>query len=193
MNQKSLYHLTYGVYLLSARESQKDNACIINTAVQVATNPTRISIAVIKGGLTHDMIASTGICTLTALTEDAPFSIFSHFGMQPGREVDKFADFPQIAREANGLIYLTQWASAYLTLKITESHDLGSHTLFIGEQIEGEVIGSGTHAELMETCGEYRHIAQTQMEVQTGKEVASSKISMRLSMSMARAMVSICF
>ena len=56
MNPKALYNLTYGVYLLSAQEDGKDNGCIINTAVQVANNPTRISIAAIKGNLTHDMI-----------------------------------------------------------------------------------------------------------------------------------------
>ena len=39
MNTKALYNLTYGVYLMSARDGGKDNACIINTAVQVANNP----------------------------------------------------------------------------------------------------------------------------------------------------------
>ena len=143
MNTKAMYHLTYGVYLLSAREGGRDNACIINTAVQVATNPTRISIAVIKDGLTHDMIMSTGLCTLSAITEDADFSLFSLFGMTTGRERDKFAEFSDVARDANGLLYLTKNASAYMTLKVTETHDLGSHTLFIGELIDGELIAEG--------------------------------------------------
>ena len=143
MNTKAMYHLTYGVYLLSAREGGRDNACIINTAVQVATNPTRISIAVIKDGLTHDMIMSTGLCTLSAITEDADFSLFSLFGMTTGRERDKFAEFSDVARDANGLLYLTKHASAYMTLKVVESHDLGSHTLFIGELIDGELIAEG--------------------------------------------------
>ena len=60
MNTKALYNLTYGVYLMSAKDGGKDNACIINTAVQVANNPTRISVAAIKGNLTHDMIVKTG-------------------------------------------------------------------------------------------------------------------------------------
>ena len=143
MNTKATYHLTYGVYLLSAREGDRDNACIINTAVQVANNPVRISIAVIKGGLTHDMIARTGLCTLSAITEDADFSLFSLFGMTTGRERDKFAEFSDVARDANGLLYLTKHASAYMTLRVTESHDLGSHTLFIGELIDGELIAEG--------------------------------------------------
>ena len=107
MNTKALYNLTYGVYLLSANEDGKDNACIINTAVQVANNPTRISIAAIKGNLTHDMILSTGQFNLSALSTDAPYSLFQHFGMQSGRETDKFEDFVDVKRSDNGLYYLT--------------------------------------------------------------------------------------
>ncbi len=154
MNPKALYNLTYGVYLLSAQENGKDNACMINTAVQVANNPTRISIAVIKGTCTHDMIAATGRCNLSPLTTDAPFSLFQHFGMQSGRDVDKFADFSHVARSENGLLYLTKWASAFLSLNVTESHDLGSHTLFIGEVVDGEVLSANENC----TYGYYQTV-----------------------------------
>ena len=86
---------------MSAQKDGKDNACIINTAVQVANNPTRISIAAIKGNLTHDMILESGKCNLSPLSTDAPFSLFQHFGMQSGRDVDKFADFTDVARSEN--------------------------------------------------------------------------------------------
>ena len=68
MNNKSLYNLTYGLFILSAKENGRDNACIINTAVQVANNPTRLAIAVIKGNLTHDMVAATGECNLSCIS-----------------------------------------------------------------------------------------------------------------------------
>ena len=133
MDPKALYNLTYGVYLLSAREGDKDNACIINTAVQVASHPTRISISSIKGNLTHDMILRTGRFNLSALTKNAPFSLFRQFGLQSGRDADKFSGFSHIARSENGLYYLTRWSNSYLSLQVVEVHDLGSHTLFIGE------------------------------------------------------------
>ena len=142
MNTKALYNLTYGVYLLSANKDGKDNACIINTAVQVANNPTRISIAAIKGNLTHDMILSTGRFNLSSITTDAPFSLFQHFGMQSGREIDKFAEFKDVARSENGLYYLTKYANSFLSLKVIDSIDLGSHTLFIAELEDGEVLSS---------------------------------------------------
>lgn len=143
MDLKALYNLTYGVYLLSAREDGRDNACIINTAVQVANQPTRISIAAIKGNLTHDMILRTGRFNLSAITKDAEFSLFRHFGLQSGRNVDKFAEFSHVARSGNGLYYLTKWSNAWMSLQVTQSYDLGSHTLFIAELVDAQVLGPG--------------------------------------------------
>ena len=154
MNTKALYNLTYGVYFMSAQENGKDNACIINTAVQVANNPTRISIAAIKGNLTHDMILATGKCNLSPISTDAPFSLFQHFGMQSGRSVDKFADFADVSRSENGLYYLTKYSTAFLSLNIVEAHDLGSHTLFIGELVDGEVLESAENC----TYGYYQTV-----------------------------------
>lgn len=140
MDPKAMYSLTYGVYVLSARENGRDNACVINTAVQVANNPTRVSIAAIKGNLTHDMIANTGEFNLSVISTEAEFSLFRHFGMQSGRDVDKFAEFTDTARSANGLLYLTRWVNAWLSLRVVASQDLGSHTLFIGEVVDGGVL-----------------------------------------------------
>jgi rubredoxin len=86
------------------------------------------------------MILATGKCNLSPLSTDAPFSLFQRFGMQSGRAVDKFADFTDVARSENGLYYLTKYSTAFLSLNIVESHDLGSHTLFIGELVDGEVL-----------------------------------------------------
>ena len=166
MNTKALYNLTYGVYLLSANENGKDNACIINTAVQVANSPTRISIAAIKGNLTHDMILSTGKFNLSSITTDAPFSLFQHFGMQTGRDVDKFAEFKDVARSENGLYYLTKYANSFLSLKVTASIDLGSHTLFIAELTDGEVLSS-------ESCCTYSYY-QTVIKNTAPKPTAKS-------------------
>ena len=166
MNTKALYNLTYGVYLMSANENGKDNACIINTAVQVANNPTRISVAAIKGNLTHDMIVKTGKLNLSALSVDAPFSLFEHFGMQSGRNVDKFATFTDVARSENGLLYLTKYATAFLSLNVVESYDLGSHTLFIGELVDAETLENAENC----TYGYY----QTVIKASATKPVAKT-------------------
>ena len=125
--------MTYGLFLLTAREDGKDNGCIINTAIQVANDPTRISIAVIRKNKTCDMILNTGVFNVSAISTDAQFALFQRFGMQSGRDVDKFDGFSDVARSENGLYYLTKQANMYLSAKVTEHFDLGSHILFVGE------------------------------------------------------------
>ncbi|MBQ9097489.1 MAG: flavin reductase [Clostridia bacterium] len=140
MDTKALQNITYGLYLLSAEENGKDNACIINTVVQVANNPARISISVAKGSLTHDMIKNTGKFTVSAITQDAKFDLFKHFGLQSGRDTDKFAGRGDVARAENGLYYLTSCANAYISAWVSEVVDLGSHTLFIADVTQTKVL-----------------------------------------------------
>ena len=139
MDMKALWKLTYGLYLLSAQQDGRDNGCIINTAVQVAENPVRVAISVIKGGCTHDMVKATGLFSVTALNVDAAFSLFRHFGMQSGRVADKFAGRTDVARGENGLLYLTEASCGHLECKVMQTVDLGTHTLFIGEVTSGAV------------------------------------------------------
>ena len=140
MDPKALYKFTYGLYLLTTQENGKDNGCIINTAIQVANDPTRISIAAIRGNKTCEMIQSSGVFNISAITTTAQFDLFQRFGMQSGRNVDKFDGFDGAARSENGLYYLTEHANMFMSAKVTEQHDLGSHILFIGEVTDGQVL-----------------------------------------------------
>ena len=140
MDTKALQNITYGLYLLSAEENGKDNACIINTVVQVANAPAKISISVAKGGLTHDMIKNTGKFTVSAISQDAKFDLFKHYGLQSGRNVDKFAGRTDVARAENGLYYLTSCANSYISAWVSEVIDLGSHTLFIADVTQTKVL-----------------------------------------------------
>jgi len=142
MNPKALYHITYGLYWLSVRSYAQDNACIINTAVQVASDPLRISISVNKANKTHDMIMESGRFNLCSLTTDTPFSLFQRFGMQSGRDVNKFIGFEDVKRAENGIYILTKHASAYMSAKLVRTVDLGSHTLFIAEITDMEVLNN---------------------------------------------------
>ncbi len=140
MDTKSLFKLTYGLYLLSANENGKDNASIINTAVQVANNPDKISVSVTKGSMTAEMIERTKEFNISSISTEAEFSLFEHFGMQSGRDADKFASFSDVKRSANGILYLDKFANAFLSVKVTRIIDLGSHLLFIGDMTDGEVL-----------------------------------------------------
>ena len=96
-----------------------------------------------KGNLTREMIEKSGVFNVSVLTEDVPFETIRHFGMQSGRDTDKFAGFTATKRSHNGLLYVTENTNAMFSCKVVEKLDLGSHMMFIGEITESKVLGSG--------------------------------------------------
>ena len=136
----AMFKFSYGLFVLSARDADRDNGCIINTAAQLTDNPKRINLAVNKQNHTHDMIMRSGCFNLSVLSEKTSFDTFKRFGFQSGKDVDKFAGYPSIARSANGLYYLTEGVNAFLSGRVTEAIDCGSHTLFIAEVTEARIL-----------------------------------------------------
>ena len=135
-----MYKLTYGLFVLTAKADGKDNGCIINTAIQAASEPNQMSIAVNKANFTHDMIKQTGEFTVSIISQDADFELFKRFGFQSGRDADKFAGFDAYETGANGIRYITAGTNAYISVKVEKSQDLGSHTMFIGTITDMEVL-----------------------------------------------------
>ena len=142
MNKKAMYQLTYGLFVLTSRIGVKDHGCIINTAGQVTSSPNRISIAVNKDNLTHDVIMASRKFNLSILSETADFEIFRHFGFQSGRTTNKFADYPSCRRSENGLFYITKGTNAYISANVEQTIDLGSHTLFIAAVEDMDVLSA---------------------------------------------------
>lgn len=133
MNTKAMYKLSYGLFICTAVDEEKMNGCVTNTAVQVASDPNLISIAINKANFTHDMVKKTGKCNVSVISTEADFELFKHFGFQSGRDVDKFADYPKSSYKIaeNGIPFITAGTNAYFSLSVESSVDLGSHTLFI--------------------------------------------------------------
>lgn len=104
IDNDAMFRLSYGLFVLTARQGEKDNGCVINTVTQVTDTPKRISVVVNKQNFTHDMIAATGRFNISVLTIDAPFKLFRKFGFQSGRDTEKFDG--QAVRSENGIVYL---------------------------------------------------------------------------------------
>ncbi len=130
MDNNAMQKLSYGLFVVTAREGEKDNGCITNTVSQVTINPNRITLAVDKSNYTHDMIVRTGEFNVSILSEDASFDIFKHWGFQSGRTIDKAAGI-EFSRSDNGIIYITSGVNAVLCAKVENTIDLGTHSLFI--------------------------------------------------------------
>ena len=140
MDKKAMYKLSYGLFVLTAKDEEKDNGCIINTAIQASSMPNQLSICVNKANLTHDMIVKTGKFTVSVISQDAGFDLFKHFGFQSGKDVDKFKNFEKCKRGENSIYYITEGTNAYISVNVSKTEDLGSHTMFIGEITDMEVL-----------------------------------------------------
>jgi len=128
-----MFKLSYGLFILTARDGNKDNGCIINTVMQITSSPVKITIGVNKANYTHDMILKTGKFNISVLSEAAPFRVFQQFGFQSGKDTDKFAGNGEVLRAENGIRYVSEWTNGVISAEVKESIDCGTHTLFIAE------------------------------------------------------------
>lgn len=149
MDPKAMFKLTYGLFVLTANYAGRDNGCIINTAAQVTSTPNRISIAVNKSNLTHDLIKKSLLFTVSVIAEDAKFDLITRFGFASGRDTEKFAGLDAKKRLENCTYAVTAGTNAYLTGRVVDMIDLGTHTLFIADVTDGEILSdvpSATYA-----------------------------------------------
>ena len=140
IDNKAIFNISYGLFVLVARQGEKDNACIINVAQQVTSEPLQLMICVNKRNQTHDMILRTLKFNLCPLSEEATMKPFQHFGFQSGKSVDKFAECEQELRTDNGLRYLPKYINSVISCVVTKSIDMGTHTMFIARVMEAKVL-----------------------------------------------------
>lgn len=146
MDKKAMYKLSYGLFVLTSAFEGRDSGCIINTGIQVTSEPNRVSIAVNQGNFTKELVEKSGRFNLSVLSEAAGFETFRHFGFQSGRDVDKFAAYPDCRRSANGLYYVTAGTNAYISATVEQAIDLGTHMLFIAAVDDMEVLSKDPSA-----------------------------------------------
>lgn len=146
MDTSVMFKIGYGLYVLTAKDDAKDNGCIINTVMQVTSNPLQVAIAVNKKNYTNEMIQKTRKFNLSILSEKADFEIYKHFGYQSGREVDKFASFTEAKRSPNGVLYITKGTNAYISAYVQQEVDLGTHSLFIAQLVATESLSDDKSA-----------------------------------------------
>ena len=130
MDKKAFYNITYGLYLLTAKENGKDNGCIINSVMQISSNPHTVAVSVNKANYTHDVIKQTGKLNVCCLDQSAPFSLFQNFGFRSGRDCDKMEGYA-FWRTPNGLACLSSHVNAFISLSVDSYVDMGTHGLFL--------------------------------------------------------------
>ena len=137
----ALFKIGYGLYVVTSNDGKKDNGLIVNTVTQVTDTPNRVAVTINKQNYSHHVIKQTGIMNVNCLSTAAPFKVFETFGFQRGRTVDKFADCTPL-RSDNGLVFLPRYINAFMSLKVEQYVDFGTHGMFICSITEARVISN---------------------------------------------------
>lgn len=141
IENQAMYKISYGLFMLTTTDGEKQNGCIVNTVSMITDEPKRIVVFVNKANYSQELLKKTGVFNVSVLTENTPFEVFKQFGFQSGKDVDKFAGKTYPTTE-NGLYYLPEHANAVMSAKVVDSYDYGTHTLFVAEVTEAKVLSS---------------------------------------------------
>lgn len=166
MDSKALFNLSYGVFILGTKVQDRLNACVTNTCMQIANDPVRIAISVLNRNHTCQMIKDSGTFALTVLDKTVTFETIKHFGFQSGRDVDKFKDFPY-SLDANKNPFIKKEACAVISARVLASQDLGTHTLFIAEIQDAEILSK----EKPVTYADYQNEIKPKPQAESGKKI----------------------
>ena len=101
--------------------------------MEVANSPERMLVSLNKMNYSTETVLKTKIMNLSLLNVHTPFALIKQFGFYSGRDTDKFAGYKDFAISSNGLPYLTRFTNGFISLKVLEVIDLGSHWGFICE------------------------------------------------------------
>jgi len=142
MNPKALQKLGYGLYVVCSKKDSKFNGQIANTLFQVCSEPPVIAVAINRQNLTHEFIAQSKVFTGSILSQEAPLPFIGNFGFKSGRELDKLKGVQCKLGETSVPIVLDH-TLAYLEAKVLSQIEVGTHTVFLGGIVGGDVVKDG--------------------------------------------------
>ncbi len=142
MDSKALHSISYGLYVITSKDDEKINGQIANTVFQISNDPPTIAISINKKNLTHEFIEKSGLFAVSVLSQETPLSLIGQFGFKSGRDVDKFRGM-NYRTTPKGLPYLTENVLASIEAKVIQSVDAGTHSIFVGEITDAEVLRRG--------------------------------------------------
>lgn len=138
----ALKHLSYGVYIVSARRGETENpevnAMTVRFLSQVSSRPPRVAFSISKTRLTHDFIRESGTFAVSVLSEGQEL-LAGHFGLRSGRAADKLLQVEYSLGAQTGAPILNE-CSAWFECRVEAIHDMGACSLIVGE-----VLAGGTH------------------------------------------------
>ncbi|MBR4591631.1 MAG: flavin reductase [Elusimicrobiaceae bacterium] len=151
---QGLQYITYGLYIVTVGDEEQKNGMILNTVFQVTAEPPKVAISVNKMCLTHEILQRTRRFAAMPLDQSATLPFIGIFGFRSGRTYDKFSKVPYTVGKL-GCPIVTQHTLSYMEVQVQQTLDVGTHTLFVGEVKDADVINADGAAL---TYAYYHHV-----------------------------------
>jgi flavin reductase (DIM6/NTAB) family NADH-FMN oxidoreductase RutF/rubredoxin len=132
MDSTALFKFSSGLYIVSATDGKRTGACIINTGLQLTSDPLQVEVVVNKQNHTCDVIGEAGHFALSVVSERADMPFIGTFGFKSSADIDKFAGLPT---ETTDMFdpYTTENTCAVISCAVAQTIDVGTHLIFVGE------------------------------------------------------------
>lgn len=141
MNRNILRNLSYGVYIVTTMDGERPVGCVANSAMQITSEPPTLAVSINHNNYTHGCIEKEGKFALNIVTERTNPSVIGTFGYSSSKDTDKFA---QAEYEMTEGLPIVKDTCGYIVCKVISKFETSTHTIFLGEIIEGEVFGEDT-------------------------------------------------
>ena len=136
--------LSYGLYIVTSRGREGQlNGQVVNTVIQVTSDPPKVAVIINKNNYTHELILESEVFAASVLEEDTPMIFLGPFGFRSGRDVEKFSNV-EFKEGTTGCPLVTEHALSVLEAEVTDRIDLGTHTVFIGNVVNTELLKKGS-------------------------------------------------
>ncbi|BDC36228.1 MAG: High molecular weight rubredoxin [Candidatus Methanoliparum thermophilum] len=140
MDNKALYKISYGLYVVTSKKGKRLNGQIANTLIQVTSDPIQVAVAINKNNLTHEFIKDSKIYATSILSKTTPMEFIGKFGFKSGKDVENKFENVKYKIGRTGAPIVLDNSIAYLDIEMVNSIDVGTHTIFIGKVVDAEVI-----------------------------------------------------
>jgi flavin reductase (DIM6/NTAB) family NADH-FMN oxidoreductase RutF/rubredoxin len=138
MNRKTLWKISYGIYIIGSKKDGKFNGQIANTVFQITSEPSTIAVSICKDNLTHGYISASKVFTASIISQEAPMPFIGTFGFKSGRDIDKLKGV-KYKTGATGAPIILDYSIGYLEAELINSTDIGTHTIFVAKIIDAEI------------------------------------------------------
>lgn len=139
MDPKALHKISYGLYIVCSKKDNKKNGQIANTVFQITAEPPTVAVSINKQNLTHEYIDTSKIFTVSVLSIEAPMKLIGNFGFKSGRDIDKFKEV-KFKLSKSHIPLILDYTIACFEAKVINKIDAGTHTIFIGEITDAEIL-----------------------------------------------------